>query len=346
MWKIAKHYGLPDRTLKIFREMYTNTTCHVIHNNELSEGFEVDTGVRQGCILSPFLFSLVIDWVLKTTTREKRGIQWTMTTHLEDLDFADDISLISHSHAHMQAKTTMLQNTAATVGLHINKDKTKTIRINARNQTAIQVEGQPVEEVQEFTYLGSIVSKTGGTDEDVKSRIVKARQAFAMLRPVWKNKNIHLKTKLMIFNSNVKSVLLYGSETWRQTKALQHKTQVFINKCLRRLHNIHWPEIISNEELWRRSSEEPISQQIKRRKWRWVGHCLRRGPENIARHSLDWNPQGKRSRGRPRITWRRTLTSELKEIKLAWSEAKRRARDRDGWRGIVSALCSSRNTKD
>ena len=67
----------------------------------------------------------------------------------------------------------------------------------------------------------------------------KARVAFHMLDKLWKSKIISRHTKLKISNSNVKSVLLYGSETWRTTKQLQRKIQVFINNCLRRIFNIN-----------------------------------------------------------------------------------------------------------
>ena len=97
--------------------------------------------------------------------------------------------------------------------------------------------------------MGSIINETGGTDEDITARIRKAQSTFSMLMPVWKEKCIRLQTKLRIFDTNVKSALLYGSETWRSTKLLIKKLQTFINKCLRRILKIRWPEVISNEEL-------------------------------------------------------------------------------------------------
>ena len=96
--------------------------------------------------------------------------------------------------------------------------------------------------MDEFIYLGSIVSKKGGTDEDIQARIGKARQAFAMLRPIWRSTALTAKNKLRILGSNVKAVLLYGSETWRLTKRLEQKLQVFINKNLRNILRIWWPK--------------------------------------------------------------------------------------------------------
>ncbi|KAI0225627.1 DNA polymerase zeta catalytic subunit [Lamellibrachia satsuma] len=164
-------------------------SCRVVHEGQLTKNFEVRTGVRQGCLLSPFLFILVIDWVMKTATKEKRnGIQWTMLTQLDDLDFADDLALLSHSHRQMQDKTTELALISAQVGLKINKRKTKILRTNTTCETPIMLEGETLDEVKDFRYLGSIVDTLGGTEADVKKRISKARVAFHLLRNVWKSK--------------------------------------------------------------------------------------------------------------------------------------------------------------
>ena len=110
--------------------------------------------MRQGCLLSPFLFILVIDWVMKTATKEKRnGIQWTMLTQLDDLDFADDLALLSHNHRQIQDKTTELALISAQVGLKIIKRKTKILRTNATCETPIMLEGETLEEVKDFSKL-------------------------------------------------------------------------------------------------------------------------------------------------------------------------------------------------
>ena len=228
---------------------------------------------------------------MRQTTRQARGIQWSLTQKLEDLDFADDICLLAHTHRDIQAKTEDLQKNAGQTGLKVNIGKTKTMRINARNETPIKINGEALDEVPTFTYLGSIVSKTGGTDEDIAARISKARHAFVTLKPVWNNKLISTQTKLRIFTSNVKSVLLYGAETWKQTKGTQTKLQVFTNKCLRQILKIHWPEKITNKELWQRSRQKSVEVDIKERKWKWMGHTWRKGPTNLTYQALEWNPQ-------------------------------------------------------
>jgi hypothetical protein len=77
----------------------------------------------------------------------------------------------------------------------------KCLSINPGSRQGIHIEGQAIEDVDNFTYLGSIVSKTEGTEEDIKARIGKARHAFVTMRPVWNNRNIHWKTKIRLFNT-------------------------------------------------------------------------------------------------------------------------------------------------
>ena len=105
MWKLLRHYGVPKMIISLIRCTFQDMSCRIAHAGQLSESFEVETGVRQGCLLSPFLFLLVIDWIMKTTTTGRNnGIQWTLWTQLGDLNFADDLALLSHNHSQMQGK--------------------------------------------------------------------------------------------------------------------------------------------------------------------------------------------------------------------------------------------------
>ncbi|KAK7114905.1 uncharacterized protein [Littorina saxatilis] len=124
---------------------------------------------------------------MKASTAQKRnGIQWTLWTQLDDLDFADDMALLSHTQQQMQEKTSTVANNSARFGLNIHKGKSKVLRTNATaNTTPITLDGEALQEVDNFTYLGSIVDKQGGTDVDVRVRIGKARAAFLQLKNVW-----------------------------------------------------------------------------------------------------------------------------------------------------------------
>jgi len=104
----------------------------------------------------------------------------------------------------------------------------------------------------------------------------------------------------------VKAVL-YGCETWINSKRITAKLQVFINKCLRKILTIFWPNQIMIEELWKHMKQLRIDLQIRKHKWGWLGHTLRKLSDDMARQALEWNPQGKQGRGRARNMWRRTL---------------------------------------
>ena len=341
LWKLLRHYGMPDKMVTIIRVLYEGFSAQVVHNGQRTQPFNMRTGVRQGCLLSPLLFLVALDWVTRAAFDRKRGIQWTFTTSLEDLDFADDLALLSHRIQDMRDKTRALEVQGARVGLKINATKTKLMRIGTKRGDGVSVAGGRIEEVDEFTYLGSIVSKKGGTDEDIQARIGKARQAFAMLKPIWRSTALTTKTKLRVFGSNVKAVLLYGSKTWRLTKGLEQKLQVFINKSLRNILRIWWPRKISNKELWRQTGQRPIEQEIRQRAWGWIGHTLRRSDGHVVKRALEWNPQGKRKRGRPQHTWRRTRMAELEGKHLTWNEAKGTAQNRVRWCALVEDLCST-----
>ncbi|WP_353804788.1 reverse transcriptase domain-containing protein, partial [Acinetobacter baumannii] len=114
----------------------------------------------------------------ETTKTEQTGIQWTLTRVLEDLDYVDDICLISQKHEHMQSKTDRLAQEAAKTGLEINTEKTETMSLYNDQQGPIKIRGKELKEADTFVYLGSIVTATGGSDEDAKSRVGKARHVF------------------------------------------------------------------------------------------------------------------------------------------------------------------------
>ena len=148
-------------------------------------------------MLSPILFLLALDWVSRQAFGDnKTGIQFTLLQRLEDLDFADDMVLLN------QRITNMRQKFAALV-------EQGTGNINSV--------GEVLEQVTAFTYLGSLITTTGGTEEDVEARCRKAQVAFSILRPIWRSQFISLWT----------SVLLYGSETWRLTKKIITQLQTF-----------------------------------------------------------------------------------------------------------------------
>ena len=95
LWKFLRLYGIPQKLVNIIKSLYGDFECRVIHDNQLTEPFKVNTVVKQGGIFSPQLFSLAIDWLVHIVTDGKRQkIPLTMSSVLEDLDYAHDLGLL------------------------------------------------------------------------------------------------------------------------------------------------------------------------------------------------------------------------------------------------------------
>ncbi|VDP47812.1 unnamed protein product [Schistosoma curassoni] len=135
------------------------------------------------------------------------------------------------------------------------------------NTNLVTLDGEPPEDVESFTYLGNIVDYQGGSDADVKGRISKARAAFLHLKNIWNSTQLSTNIKVRIFNTNIRTVLLYGAETWRTTTTVIKKIQVFINSCLRKILSIYWPDTVSNSLLlWERINQLPAEEEIRKRR--------------------------------------------------------------------------------
>ncbi|VDO62562.1 unnamed protein product [Schistosoma margrebowiei] len=141
LWKLLRHYGVPQKIVNIIQSSYDGLHCKIVHGGQLTKSFEVKTGVRQGCLLSPFLFLLVIDWIMKTSKSEgKHGIQWTSGVQLDDLDFVDDLALLSQTQQQMQKKTNSVAAASAAVGLNKHKGKSKVLRNNTACTDPIKID--------------------------------------------------------------------------------------------------------------------------------------------------------------------------------------------------------------
>lgn len=307
----------------------------MLHDGALSDTFSTISGVRQGCALSPLLFITVMDIVFDAIDELPVGLNWRMYQRLGHLEYADDVVLLSNKQTDMQTLITSLTTESMKVGLKANISKTKAMRVNATNSDKFTVNAQEIDDVTSFEYLGSIISTDGGTLLDVQNRLKKAKGSFAMLSKVWRSNTISNSTKIRIFDSCVKSTLLFGCETWFLTDALSRKLQTFINRCLRNILRIWWPQTVSNEDLLNSTRQLPIKNEIQKRKYGWLGHTLRKGTDEITHSALEWNPQGRRDVGRPKTTWRRTVAAETGK---SFNQLRYIARNRTEWRSFVKNI--------
>ena len=225
-------YGIPRKIIHMVQMLCEDSECAVleVRKGKESEWFKVKTGVKQGDVTSGFIFLVVVDWIMRDTTAgNKTGIRWNITSKLEDLDFADDIALMSSCYTHTQTKTRQLNQFAAWTGLRINKKKTQVLRINSKCDNRILIDNQ--EQEDRYNYLGTNVSKQGGGGDDIVNRIRKAKVSFMKLKQIWISNIYILRSKLRLLNTLVKSGLLYGSQTWKITEGDNKKLDTFLSSA-------------------------------------------------------------------------------------------------------------------
>ena len=191
-----------------------------------------------------------------------------------------------------------------------------------------------VEDLKEFVYLGTTVTKEGSGTEDVKKRLSKAQGAFFNLKKIWNTQSIGRNTKIKLFKTLVRPVLLYGCEAWKLIVAKVKKLDRFQLTHLRRILRIWWPQRIRNDTISQLTGVKKISDEIRRRRWNWIGHVLRKERNDDCMVAMEWQPDGMRKVGRPKTTWRRTVEKESRQERwTSWVEVRGTAQDRASWRG-------------
>jgi hypothetical protein len=109
---------MPRKSINLIKEMCQVSTLHVLHEGALTKPIVANCGVKQGCVLSRTIFIIVMDNMMKMVTANKRrGITWKLTERFEDLDYADDICLLSQSYKDMKEKLEDMKKEAVKVGL-------------------------------------------------------------------------------------------------------------------------------------------------------------------------------------------------------------------------------------
>ena len=343
MLKILRHYGVPESIVQAISVLYCNSKSTVIVDGMLSDLFDVITGVLQGDVLAPFIFIIIMDWVLRQSNIDDIG--FTMIPRrsrrypeetLSNLGFADDVSLLSNSVKNAQDQLDRVTQVAAEVGLIINPKKTKVLAVNILDPRVL-LNNIELEVVTDFQYLGSYIACA---DHDMKCRKGKAWSAFWLLQRVWSS-NTPIQMKMKIFKASVLSVFLYGSETWVISPQMLETINAFQTACLRIILDISHEDRVTNNIVYSRTNMYPLSYTIQERQLKFLGHSLRRPADHIvSMYGLYCPPHGRPSRGQPPTLYPKYISKILHPtFPITTEEIRRAACDRPGWRSQVVAAC-------
>ena len=339
MIRILTAYGIPTRIVQAISDMYSNTRARVQTPEGLTEEFQIMRGVLQGDTLAPYLFVIVLDYALRKAIgddgnelgftikpRQSRRVHAQVIT---DLDFADDIALLSNEIKNAQELLNRVERECAVVGLRINAGKTKYITQNSRTEEVITtLTGEPLERVEDFKYLGSWVAST---EKDIRVRKALAWKALHSLNNIWRT-NLSRKIKLALFTASVESVLVYGSETWTLSQQNEQRLNGCYTRLLRQALNIKPGTHIRNEDLYQEIP--PLSDKIRTRRMRLAGHCYRH-VELSAQRLVLWEPtHGTKRRGGQQQTYVDTLRRDTDQTLTG--DIGQCMQAREVWRSIIA----------
>ena len=207
--------------------------------------------------------------------------------------------------------------------------------------------GQTLQAVENFTYLGSTLSQNANIDAEVNTRIAKASSAFGRLRKnVWERRGIRLQTKIKVYRAVVLTTLLYGNETWTTYRRHEQKLNHFHLSCLRNILHIKWQDKIPNTEVLKQANLPSVTQAIRKSQLRWAGHVSRMSDNRIPKQMFYGElAQGKRKVGGQRKRYKDNLKVSLKDFSINPDSWETLASDRPTWRKLVAKGANSSETQ-
>merc|ERR1712121_55348 len=282
MWQVMRVYGLGGRVLRGIMSFYEDGKACVRVGEKISESFEVKIGLRQGCVMSPWLFNLFMDGVVREvyTRVNQAGVRLSEEGErewvLSQLLFADDTALVAESAEQLQCLVQEFGRVCKRRKLRVNVGKSKVMRIGGSEEPEmlnIRLNGDMVEVVDSFKYLGSCFSSDGGVKGDVCMRIQEGVKAFGAMKKVWNERNVTLGVKRELYERIVVPTVMYGSETWAMRAEEKNKLDVTEMNCLRSMCGVTRRDRVRNEVVRRRVGvSETLSKRVERKVLKWFGH--------------------------------------------------------------------------
>ena len=321
--------------------MYTDTSSTVLSTDGETSSFPILAGILQGDTLAPFLFIIVVDYVLRMSVdlmsekgfklRRRRSARHH-AVYLTDTDFADDIALLSQSLEHAQDLLQSLEQASNGVGLYLNETKTECMyRCHSNNSHPVRTRnGTSLKQVDDYKYLGSYVSSS---EKDFTTRKGMAWSACNDMHKIWSSQ-LSNNLKIKIFRATVEPILLYGSETWTLSRKLEKRLDGTYTRLLRRAQSLSWKSHPTISQIY---GELPrVSSLVKYRRVQFAGHCFRADAEVISSLLL-WRPSYGHSRGR-KLSFPDVIS---RDTGLSTEDLKTAMRDRKVWCDIVQSMIAT-----
>ena len=244
-----KKYNISTNLIQVIKNLYNKATSAVLFNGSIGDWFRTAVGVRQGCLLSPTLFNIFLERIMTDALEDHEGTVSIGGRTITNLRFADDIDGFAGEEEALANLVERLDKASTAYGMEISTEKTKLMTNNTSGiDTEIKVNGQKLETVTSFKYLGSVITDKGSKPE-ILSRIAQATAALSRLKPIWIDKSISFSSKTRLMRSFVTSIFLYACESWTLTVELQRRIQAMEMRCYRKIPHIAYKDHVTNEEV-------------------------------------------------------------------------------------------------
>ena len=333
MMRMLARLEVDGKDLRLIRNMYYQQKAAVRVGDELTETVDIKRGVRQGCVMSPDLFTLYGEIIMREI-EELEGFS-IGGRNVNNIRYADDTVLVAESADKLQALVREVNRASELKGLKINREKTECMVVSKRSDTPeclIEIEQEPVCKVEQFQYLGSVVTADARCETEIKRRIGIAKTAFRKMGNLLTNSHLRVETRVKAVKTYVWSTLLYGCETWTVSKEMEGRLEAMEMWCWRRMLKVSWMQRRSNVSILEAiGGRRELMALVMKRQMKFLGHVIRAdGLENLA---VTGRIAGSRSRGRPR----KKYLDKMKEAigGVTTQQLLHMTREREQWRSIT-----------
>ena len=359
LWKLLEKCGIPPKFLKILEEFHNGMQARVQIGGMQSDPFNVNVGVKQGCVLAPILFNIFLMAVTQLVhaslgveagvdiayrldgnlfnLRRLQARTKVAQINICELQYADDCAVIAQDPQTLQRMLDIFSSIYSALGLKINTAKTEVIAQYYQppiEQPHFTIDGTTIKVVEHFTYLGSILNQNCSLDSEIQARIHSASSAFGRLRErVFCNKNIKIATKAAVYRAVCISTLLYASETWTPYRRHIRALERFHIDCLNRILGSTWKDKFTRNNVFQRTNLCSIEALLAQRHLRWLGHTIRMPEHRLPRQVLYGQlAEGTRAAGGQRKRYKDHCKETLKKCNIPPESLETMARDRNLWR--------------
>ena len=221
-----KEMGIPDHLTCLLRYLYVGQEATVRTGHGTTNWFQIGKGVHQGFILSPCLFNLNAEYMMRNAGLEEAqaGIK-IARRNINNLRYADNTTFMAESEEELKSFLMKVKEESGKVGLKLNIPKAKIMASSPI--TSWQIDGETVETVTDFIFLGSKITADGDCSHEIKRHLLLGRKVMTNLDSILKSRDITLPTKVQLVNAMVFPVVMYGCESWTLEKAERQRIDAF-----------------------------------------------------------------------------------------------------------------------